>query len=273
MGAKIEIEKKSTNNVKRGKELKKNSKLSQGRAIFDLAVITLVTIAAGWIAPRGLNWILTAILMFMFIVVLGLHTTGRALGILINERKLMSLSRFQIVVWTVVILSAYFTIAMERIRYGDINDPLAIEMDWRLWALMGISTTSLITAPMIHSGKKRREPDSKNLEKAKKALGDKIIEKHREGTLYGNAEISDAQITDMFEGDEITNAAFLDMAKIQMFFFTVVAAMGYIVLLFHLIFTKDPSNLTSFPELPEGLVVILGISHAGYLGHKIVDHT
>ncbi len=101
----------------------------------------------------------------------------------------------------------------------------------------------------------------------------KDIEENREGTLYGNAKISDAQFTDMFEGDEIKNAAFLDMAKIQIFFFTVVAAMVYIVLLFHMILTKEPSSLINFPESPEGLVVILGISHAGYLGHKIVNHT
>jgi len=253
--------------------------LSTGWTAFILVIITLIILTAGWIAPHGLNLILVGIFMFMFMVVLGLHTTGRALGILINERNLMSLSRFQIVAWTIIILSAYFTMVMERIRAGYITDPLAIEIDWHLWALMGISTTSLVGSPLILSIKKRKEPDKNIKENVLKKTAETFgetpddINKNREGILYGNADISAAQFTDIFEGDELNNTQFLDMSKVQMFFFTIIAALSYIVLLFNMIVAKDPAGLERFPEISDGLIAILGISHAGYLGNKIVDHT
>ncbi len=250
-------------------------KLSSRWTVFILFILTLVIIVTGWSAPKGLNWIFVAISMFMFIVVLGLNVTGRTFGILINERKLMSLSRFQIVLWTLIILSAFFTIAMERIRHGE-SDPLAIKMDWQLWALIGIGTTSLVGTPMIQSVKKSKEPhkDTK-YEVMAKTFNETPddINKNREGILYGNKDISDAQFTDIFEGDELANTPFLDMAKVQMFFFTIIAALSYVIVLFNMIVTTDPKDLNSFPVLPEGLIAILGISHAGYLSDKAIDHT
>ncbi|MDO3412389.1 hypothetical protein QWJ34_21675 [Saccharibacillus sp. CPCC 101409] len=77
--------------------------------------------------------------------------TGRFSGLLVNERNIMSLSRFQTVLWTLLLLSAFYTAAALRV-YGLPNpySALDIVMDWHLWALMGISITSLVTAPLIH---------------------------------------------------------------------------------------------------------------------------
>jgi hypothetical protein len=79
-----------------------------------------------------------------------------------------------------------------------------------LWALMGISTTSLVGTPMIQSVKKRKEPDIKKdgkdvIAEAADEFGElrEDIDKNREGLLYGNKDIS--------------NARFTDMAKVQMF--------------------------------------------------------
>jgi DNA polymerase family B len=79
-------------------------------------------------------------------------SNGRWAGILIDERKVMTLSRFQIIMWTVIILSAYFTMVNARIyasALGAPGDPLAIEIDWQLWAPLGISSTSLVGTPLI----------------------------------------------------------------------------------------------------------------------------
>lgn len=343
-----------------------NNTLSTGWATFIYAILIIVIILAGWIAPEGLNWIIVGISMFLFIIVMGLNITGRSLGILINERKLMSLSRFQIVLWTVIILSAYFTMVLVRIRSG-IPNPLEIEMDWHLWALMGISTTSLVGTPLIQSVKKTKEPDESaynsylfswnnvpgkdnlrlveflnrnfSLEWVKTANIEKIdddmtikvssenfylcmslkdkktkvklniydgrtdefiakmengtlniyynskgevvnkwketqatVDENREGILYGNKDISDAKFSDMFEGDELWNTEYIDMSKVQMFFFTIIAVLSYVVVLFNM-FTNDSEKLKEFPALSEGLIAILAISHGGYLGNKSVDHT
>src|ERR1041384_256772 len=60
--------------------------------------------------------ILFMVLMVLFVITLGYRISGRPAGILINERNLMSLSRFQMVVWTIIILGAFITIAVERIK-------------------------------------------------------------------------------------------------------------------------------------------------------------
>ena len=253
-----------------------NQNQGSGWTNFILLILIIAIILAGWALPSGLNWLVTAAAMFLFCVVLGLHSKGNPLGILINERNLMSLSRFQMLVWTIIILSAYFTMAMVRITKG-IDDPLAIEIDWHLWALMGISTTSLVGTPMIYSVKKRKEPRQleKELEKNAAVFKESTteVDSNRQGLLYGNSNISDARFADLFEGDELDNTAYIDMSKVQMFFFTIIAALSYTVLLYSMITSKDLSNLDKFPALSEGLIAILAISHGGYLSFKNIDHT
>jgi hypothetical protein len=254
----------------------KSNTLSNGWTVFILFVLIVIMVFAGMFVPGGFNWLIVAFSMFVFMIVLGLRITGRAMGILINERKLMSLSRFQMVIWTIIILSAYFTIAMVRIRAGTSN-PLEISMDWHLWALIGISTTSLIGTPLIQSTKKLKEPrDEKVLEETANKFGESAakVNEDREGVLYGNGDIMDAKFTDIFEGDELKNTAYIDLTKVQMFFFTLIAALSYAVILFCWIkATKEPARLDMLPKLHDGLIAILGISHTGYLTNKGISYT
>ena len=98
------------------------------------------------------------------------------------------------------------------------------------------------------------------------------VENNRQGTLYANSKISDARVTDMFQGDELGNTMHVDMAKLQMFFFTVIAAMAYLILVFRNL-RSTGQDLGGLPVLSEGVVYALGISHASYLASKGLDHT
>jgi hypothetical protein len=261
--------------------------LKSGWVVFTLIFSIVVMVISGLFVPKGLNWILVALSMLLFMIVLGIRVCGRAWGILINERNLMSLSRFQIVVWTMLILSAYITIALSRVIAGGVShdafDPLAIQLDWRLWALMGISTTSLVGTPLILGTKKTKTPadadpatgaPAATAKTARELKEDETeVKSNSEGILYGNRSATDARFSDMFEGDEIGNTAYIDLAKVQMFFFTLLAAVAYAVLVFYQIVATKPTDLNHFPILPDGLIAILAISHGGYLGNKIVDHT
>lgn len=194
-------------------------------------------------------WILTSVLMIFFLGTIGKAINGRWTGILITELKVMSLSRLQIVIWTVIILSAFLTIATAKIYASPSDtDPLKdIIIDWRLWALLGVSSTSLVATPLILDDKKR-----KNI-------------------AFKNNNDSEAKFTDIFEGDETGNEKYVDMSKVQMFFFTIISALSYIVLLFRdFLANTIPVGL---PSLPEGLIAILTISHGAYLTYKIVDHS
>lgn len=91
--------------------------------------------------------------------------------------------------------------------------------------------------------------------------------------MYANPDISKAALADMFEGDELGDAAYVDISKVQMFLFTVVAVIYYEALVINTIMTVPPEKIISFPALSEGFLAILGISHAGYLSSKTVTST
>jgi len=238
------------------------------------AILSVMT-AAGWFAPQGMNLVCVTFGMGLFMAVLGIHHNGRILGILIGDRNTMSLSRFQTVLWTVIILSAYLTLVLERIRGGAV-DPMAVVIDWRLWILMGMSITSLVGSPLILSNKRMKDaPSESDMERAAKLCGEtpEEIKLNSTGILYANPTLEDAEFTDMFEGDEVSDTCYIDMSKVQMFFFTIIAAISYEVLLFHTIQTVAPQDINSFPVLSEGFLAILGISHAGYLTSKTISNT
>ena len=246
--------------------------------------IALVMLAAAVLAPAllasrapGLDWIIVLALMLAFLGTIGSWISSRVTGVLINERNLMSLSRFQLVLWTVLLLSAYWTAALRRISSAGISDPLGIALAPELWALMGISTVSLVGSPLLATGKKTKNPTDVDkaiapaVEKFKEPKDE--IKNNRVGTLYANASIADAAFTDLFEGEEIGNTASVDMARVQMFFFTMIAAISYAVVLWRQFRTAPLEQLNALPVLGDGLLAVLGISHAGYLMNKSVDHT
>ena len=250
----------------------------------SLGILVLMTfmILAGWFAPVGLNLVLVTLCMMLVMVVLGIAITKNPLGVVISERNLMSLARFQMAVWTVVVLGAYFTFAIMRIKAlsdGSLNghavtDPLNITIDWHLWALLGISTTSLVGAPLILSSKKNLEPAPNVTQQAARMTNEaeQDVSANRQGTLYANSQLSDARLTDMFQGDELTNTTQIDIAKVQMFYFTVIAVVCFFAMVFRVL-VNGTSDLGQLPLLPDGLVAVLGISHAGYLTSKSVSHT
>jgi hypothetical protein len=191
---------------------------------------------------------------------------------------------------------------------AELADPLNIALGKDLLALLGISAASLVGSPLIAATKKSKTPDQKavvatarqmirldNIPDSVKAATTppgpsserssrfakpspdtlvSAIDENAEGTLYKNPTISDASLADMFEGNEIGNAAHVDLSKVQMFFFTVVVAVAYVFSLCDVLSTNAIYGAAfAFPTLSNGMVALLGISNAGYLAAKGVDHT
>jgi hypothetical protein len=242
-----------------------------------LLLLTIGVVVAAWFLAAGTNWLVVLTLIVVFFLLTGKAITGRGLGVLINERKLMSLSRLQLVIWTTVIVSGFFVIALERIHMGEVLQPLNIGIDWQIWALLGMSATSFVGTPLLYGAKKNKNPADPELvpkvaARYREEPGN--VNANREGILYGNGSIQDARFTDMFEGDELANVQLVDVAKLQMFFFTVVIAVSYGMQLYALIAYGDLSvGDVKMPEVQPGLLVLMGVSHAGYLGSKSVDRT
>jgi len=247
-----------------------------------LGALIVVTLVVAWFVVPGWNWVLSVATLTIFLMYLGYALTTRLLGFLINERKLMSLSRFQMALWTVLIIAAYLVIALMRVKAGVAN-PLVVTIDWQIWTLLGISTASLVGTPLLNDSKRKKEPgkDDQSKEEILAKAGQPfdqtstVVDKNRDGLLYGNSSIDDARFTDLFEGDELSNSRFIELGQVQMFFFTVLVALVYAVQVFHLI--SSPGLATapeaSLPLLPEGLLALMGVSNAGYLGNKAIDRT
>src|SRR5262245_20912403 len=119
----------------------------QSSHTFATVALAIGIAVIGWIVPFTsvrLAWALILALLIAFLLVAGDGITGRWAGVLIDERNKMSLSRFQLVLWTALLLSAFLAIAIARVREGMVADPLSIALPQELWMLMGISTASLV---------------------------------------------------------------------------------------------------------------------------------
>jgi hypothetical protein len=226
---------------------------------------------------RGIRWVWCAVMVLLaaFVVVAGHGITGYWRGAFIDSKNKISLSRFQMTVWTILIVSAYLTAVMLNINRGQ-PDPTAIALDATLWMLMGISTTSLVGSPLIESRKK---------EAAKTAVGSPPAEERTfellsqqgvdtdkveiEGQLVVNKSPEDASWGDLFRGEDVGNAGHLDLGKIQMFYFTLITVFAYGMAVAEM-FRTTPFGIEGFPSLSSGIVALLGISHAGYLANKAV---
>src|SRR5687768_2065041 len=86
-----------------------------------------------------LAWLAIAALMAAFAAVAGHGVTGFARGVLIDERHRVTLGRLQMLIWTVLVLSAYLTAALANIGRGA-GSPLSVDIPSELWLAMGIST-------------------------------------------------------------------------------------------------------------------------------------
>lgn len=233
--------------------------------------LPLLSLAAAWFVAPGWSYLATSAVLLVFIAVLGQSITGTPFGVLISERNTMSLSRFQAVTWTVIVVSGYLAMVIARVK-ANTPDAVNVAIPQELWWAMGIASTSLLGTPLMLSGKRSKTPDARLVDATAAQLAEKAadINAQRQGALFANKGMQDARISDIFQGDEVGNTAQIDLAKVQMFFFTAIAAVSYFV---DISMAIHRGSLTSLPELSEGFVALLAISHGGYLVSKTTDHS
>jgi xanthosine utilization system XapX-like protein len=306
--------------------------------MFALGAVSIVgvvwTIVRSDNPPIVLVWLLNLGATVLVMLALSKHFQGQWLGLLIDNRNKISLSRLQLVAWTVMILSAVFVALVINSRVtlpstkseisvfftgavrkpgatrlpvhttlgdallgndnvqgqatddSDLNtmgqtfpmssaltnsdevsvpskaeggDPVwnvrngNIDIPQEIWALLGLSTTSLVGATLL-KGNKDREDDTSHVQ-----------------TIHKNESPDQASFADLVMGEETTNYTKLDMAKIQMLYFTVALVLGYGVALGSMFANSSVNNpVTALPAMAPGVLAILGISHAGYLTNKAI---
>lgn len=243
-----------------------------------LAIILVITLS-GLLIPasaRVWSWILCVVLLLLFATVAGQGITGRWNGLLIDERNKMSLSRLQMILWTVVVVSGFLAAALSNIAAGAAG-PLSISVPTELWMLMGISTTSLVGSPLIKNAKAAKPAHQGEMSSTLGQMANQMGVRDLAGSVTNKGQVivntspEAARWSDMFKGEETGNAALLDLGKVQMFYFTLILVLAYAVALGSGFAVRE--TIHAFPALDSSMVALLGISHAGYLVHKAVPHS
>lgn len=132
--------------------------------IYFLVPFVVATIIIGLLGqiPITTRWIASLVLIVGLMALMSKRIYDRFDGIFIDSRNKMSLSRLQITMWTILAFSAFFSIALERDRLLQSNDPaitedfdpLNIEFPDELLLALGISTASLAGASIIKNNKR-----------------------------------------------------------------------------------------------------------------------
>ncbi len=244
-----------------------------------LATIIALPLAAVGLAlghhPLAM-WLSSLILMAAFVVLVGHGLTGFYRGVFIDERNVISLSRLQMVVWPLLVLSGFFAAAMLNLAWNH-DTPLAIGVPQQLWIMMGISTTALVGSPLLLSPKKDKLANNNELANTQGqingAQGIAQASTGNIGQLVVNKNIADARWSDMFTGEEVGNAAHVDMTRLQMFFFTLITIIAYGYALGRMFSWLVDAKIGQLPDLDQSMLTLIGISNAGYLTGKGASHS
>lgn len=305
-------------------------------AFIGVLLIVVIVVIAGFmevIRPFWI-WIILLALFVLMTLLLSRTFTRRWLGILIDDRNKYSLSRLQMILWTLIILSSFMASVLanvqlnllvlvsgaveeqkvlyvpsgwlvsdvlrlagvlvydeetrtdsaipgvdlsqinlaEPLKDGQViyvpregeglplpdtlstedtdtvtpTTPLSVEIPSEVWILLGISTTSLVASPLIKGQKSE--------------------------VIVKNQAASEAKLADLFSGEESGNFNLLDLAKVQLIYFTLIVIGTYMIAVANL-FLNTQTAIGSLPALDGGVVALLGVSHAGYLSNKAVPRS
>lgn len=223
-----------------------------------------VTIWAEWV------WMITLLGLLAVIAVIGGSINGRPDGIMIDNRNRVSLSKFQVTLWTVLILSASTSAAAYRCFEQGAGATLDLKIPFELVLAMGISAISFAGTPLILSAKADKNGSQLSLERTADKLSMTMGEVDATGLVFGRADPALASWADMFRGDDNANAASADISKIQQFMISI----GLVLMYGGLLWTYFASGaiLQGFPPLDQQFIWLLGISHASYLAYKAAPH-
>jgi hypothetical protein len=229
------------------------------------------------------SWILFIMVLFI-ILASSLITKNPLFGWLISEQNRMSLSRLQMFLWTIVILSAFITAVFANLHFKQFDSAVAIAIPEELWLALGISTTSLVGSSLILEPKKRKDPkDPKDPKKPDEPTKLQTKLEKMKSTRIGVLDSPNKpSLLDLIRGEEVGNMDKIDLTRLQNLFFTFILVGTYMAslnVMFTELVTKTPEiqdiaenfPIASFPELGSSAIALLTISHAGYLVAKVID--
>jgi hypothetical protein len=190
-----------------------------------------------------------------------------------------STSKLQFWAWTVVALVAYVMIFAARAEKGYLSAP---DVPPNLLLAMGFSVITAVGAKAITTSQ------IKNGQLAKTSVGAAAAAASGPTTVAGATKPTAAAVTNLELAVQSTSGlgglakeddGTIDLSKVQLLAWTVVAIGVYAISLFSVVAaTKalaqdtvvDFGKLPAFPDISPALVVLMGLGQAAYLGRKLV---
>jgi uncharacterized membrane protein YcfT len=185
------------------------------------------------------SWIVSAIVLIIIAIAIGQSSRKKWYGILLDTKGKVSLSQFQTVLWTILVLSLIVGVFVARLIDG-VADPLAFEIPDQVLMVMGITYASTVLATAVKVGKGLAV-------RAKPALSQLWTVEE------GARQDQDTDVT------RLQNVA-LVVIGILAYIATVVAEFGPLT---------GASAVTKLPEFDPSWVTLLGISYGAYVVGKL----
>jgi hypothetical protein len=195
-------------------------------------------------------WATTAAVLLLAAIVVGVQIRGKLLGVLIDTRERYSLTQFQIVTWTIVLLSLISGVFWARLIDGSGGQgALDFSIPDELLVVMGITVGSTVAAITV------------------KASKDHL----RSSNVARTPTIDKATFFQLFTVEEGQGAdTTVDVTKFQNFWITLLLVAAYVVLCVdHFNDISNAAQISALPSFDSDFVKLLAISHGAYLAGKI----
>jgi hypothetical protein len=243
-----------------------------------LALATAANLIGGKVGIGGgrpETWGITIALFAAALVVAGYAIRSRWDGVFIDRDNRISLSRFQLVLWTIVLISALLTAGLTNAVSPSDPAPLNIFIQREIWGLLGLGAFTAVAAPAIKDSKRNPAgaqslappPGSTAMLVRDQKLSAAPLMDNR---VLVKADPRDARWIDLIMGD-YEGFAYVDVSKLQQLTFTLVLVAIYTMALSATM--AAAGAIHRFPTVDPGFLALLAISHAAYLADKQIAAT
>ena len=219
-------------------------------------------------------WLVELLVFTSLFAALGSGYKGYWFGMLVDGRNKVSLSRLQMVVWTILFVATFFVIYIWNVGHppkAGLAAALNLTVPDAVWILMGLAGLSAAGTPLILSAKSAPDPGASQ----PPAPADPA--KFIDGVVAKRRSQVRPEWSDIVLGDDAANCEAIDVSKVQQLFLSLVAVVVYgYAIAQTMMLAAPPAGAVAIDALPgmnSGFLTLIAASHASYLAYKAVSHS
>jgi len=200
-------------------------------------------------------WVVSAGSLLLLSEVLGRLYKKSFLFLLRNRNGEYSLSQFQVVLWSWVILSLLIAVFAFKLL-NSVDDPLEVAIPDELLWVLGISSATIVSA--------------KSLTVGMDMVGKEVVSEKAGSNRRAKLNPFSGFIADLIM-DKVNGKTVVDFTRFQNLIITMMMVLFFIWFAAKTLWKMDAKDITALPSFSSTLIVLIGISHAGYIIKKVPD--